>query len=69
MSDLTALYQLVGEVNGKLDTLVDRSKARDAADEKRDERLRKVENRQHWYAGAVAVAVLFVKDFIPKWHT
>lgn len=68
MSDLNALYQLVGEMNGKLDTLVKSSEARDAAAGKLEERVRKVENRQHWYAGAVAVAVLFVKDFVPKWH-
>jgi hypothetical protein len=55
MSDLTEIHRSLGRIEGKVDSLVERHDARDKNDEAREERLRTVENRQHWYSGAGAI--------------
>lgn len=66
MPGLDDLHYMLGEMNGKLDLLVkqgaaqdDRATALEARFQSRHDaletRVRVVESRQHWYAGAAAV--------------
>lgn len=44
----------MGRIEGKLDTFIAQMKAQDDRTTAQEVRLRKVENRQHWYSGAGA---------------
>jgi hypothetical protein len=63
MSDLAEIHRIVGQIEGKVDSLIERHDARDRTDEKRDARLRTVENRQHWYSGAGAIVGVLLGYF------
>ena len=52
MSELAELQRSVGRVEGKLDTFIAQMAAHDIRTTDLEVRTRKVESRQHWYAGA-----------------
>ena len=56
MTILSELQRSVGRIEGKLDIFIDEMKDRDEASTALELRLRKVENRQHWYSGIVGTA-------------
>lgn len=60
MADINDLHQTVGRIEGKLDTFIEQMKAQDDRTTNLEVRTRKVENRQHWYSGAAAVAGLLL---------
>lgn len=51
----TETHRLLGEIKGTLDALVRRIDARDGRDGALEDRVRKVEHRQHWWSGGGAV--------------
>lgn len=53
--DLTEIHRSVGRIEGKLDTFINQMAEHDKRTTELEVRTRKVENRQHWYAGAGAV--------------
>lgn len=48
------LHRAVGRIEGKIDTFIEQMKAQDDRSTAQEVRLRKVENRQHWYSGVGA---------------
>jgi hypothetical protein len=55
MADTADLHRAVGRIEGKLDTFIAQMEAQDNRATNVEVRLRKVEARQHWYAGAGTV--------------
>jgi len=53
MEQLVVIKGDVGETKGKLDNFIDAHESRMTSVESK---VRAVENRQHWYAGASAIA-------------
>ena len=54
MTTNVELHRAVGRIEGKIDTFIEQMKAQDDRGTAQEVRLRKVENRQHWYSGAGA---------------
>lgn len=58
MPVIAELQRSLGRVEGKLDALIDATTAHETRREERfngvEQRIRKVEARQHWYSGAAA---------------
>lgn len=52
MSEGTELHRAVGRIEGKLDTFITQMASHDTRTTDLEVRTRKVESRQHWYAGA-----------------
>jgi hypothetical protein len=48
------LRQTTGRVEGQLGTFIGQMKVQDERSTEHDARIRKVENRQHWYSGVAA---------------
>jgi len=48
------LRQSTGRVEGQLGTFIGQMKVQDDRTTEHDVRIRKVENRQHWYSGVAA---------------
>jgi hypothetical protein len=71
---LDDLHYVVGEINGKLDLLIKQGKVQDDRHETLDERVRILEIKQYWYAGAASIigaAMGFIARTIVvdwKWH-
>ena len=74
------LYRALGQVEGQLSALTAAINSHaNAVKERLDEfdgrhnelerRTRKVENRQHWYAGAVAAISIAASKFLPGIHS
>ena len=51
MTPTAEMQRSIGRIEGKLDTFLEQMKAQDDRTMKQEVRLRKVENRQHWYSG------------------
>ena len=62
---ITQLCSQVGSVEGKIDTFLNQMKAQDDRTTDLEVRTRKVENRQHWYAGAGAALAILIDKFAP----
>jgi hypothetical protein len=61
-----ALGRVEGDLGAlRVDVAAARTEAKDGA-AKSDKRLRRVENRQHWYAGAGTIIGAFVGAFFPR---
>jgi hypothetical protein len=52
---ITDVKVSIARVETKLDTFIEQMAKQDDRTTKLDARVRKVENRQHWYSGAAAV--------------
>lgn len=63
MSELADLQRSVGRVEGKLDAFIDQMKVQDNRTTDLEVRQRKVENRQHYWAGAGTLVGAFVGWF------
>ena len=68
MSDLTELHRAIGRIEGKIDTFIEQMRLQDERHGKLEGRMRKVEARQHWYAGAGTVVGAIVA-FFAKAHS
>lgn len=68
MADRSELHRTVGRIEGKLDTFIAQMKAHDDRTTDLEVRTRKLEARQHWYAGAAATVGAFIAYFT-KSHT
>ena len=55
----------VGAIGGKIDTFIAQMAAHDVRTTDLEVRTRKVENRQHWYAGATAAIGMLFGKFAP----
>jgi hypothetical protein len=53
--DLSEIQRSVGRVEGKLDAFIGQMKVQDDRSTNLEVRVRSVENKQHWYAGAGAI--------------
>lgn len=62
---ITALSGQVGSVDGKMDAFIAQMKAQDDRTTDLEVRTRKIENRQHWYAGAIAVLAIAADKLMP----
>ena len=60
------LSQAVGRVEGKIDAFIDQMAVQDKRTTDLEVRTRKVENRQHWYAGAATIVGGIIGRFIPS---
>lgn len=60
MSDLAELNRAIGRVEGKLDTFIEQMKTQDERATNVEVRMRKVENRQHWYSGVAAAIGMLI---------
>lgn len=56
-------YKL-GEIKAQLEDLLSQAKAMNDISESLDKRVRALENRQHWYAGASAALASFGMWFV-----
>ena len=57
---VVALSAAAGRIEGKVDTFITQMGIQDARVTELEVRLRKVENRQHWYSGVAAgIGALF----------
>lgn len=69
MNEMENNQRDLGRVEGKLDLVIDSLKRietkYDDRHEQLDKRLRKVEGRQHWYAGATAVIAYIASKIDP----
>lgn len=68
MAGLSELQRAVGRIEGKIDNFIEQMKVQDDRHGKLDTRVRKVEGRQHWYAGATAMFGALVA-YVTKAHT
>lgn len=59
------LAESAGRIEGKLDTFIAQMAVQDERTSKHDERIGKVENRQHWYAGVAAGLGALLGKFAP----
>lgn len=66
-SVLEDIHYMVGEINGKVTLLVDQGKVQDDRAAALEARIRIVESRQHWYAGAAAAISGTAAYFIKGW--
>lgn len=64
MADLESIQFTLGQVDGKLDLLVKQSGIQDDRITAVSDRVSKVENKQHWYAGVAAAVSAFATWFI-----
>lgn len=62
---IVALSGQVGAIGGKIDTFIDQLATHDDRTTDLEARTRKVENRQHWYAGAATIIGALVGKYIP----
>jgi hypothetical protein len=53
--NLEEIFRSVGRVEGKLDAFIGQMKVQDDRSTNLEVRVRSVENKQHWYAGAGAI--------------
>ena len=56
LRELGDLKGTIGNTNGKIDTFITQMALQDQRTTDIEVRLRKVENRQHWYSGIAAAA-------------
>ena len=54
----------IARLEGKVDTFLEQMKKQDDRTTTQEVRIRKVENRQHWYAGAAAGIGALVTAFV-----
>ena len=66
MSNIEDLHRAVGNIEGKLDQVLDNQHKFREDSKNLDGRLVKVENKIHWYSGAVAVFVAATTFFGDK---
>jgi len=62
---ITALSRDVGKISGQLATFITQMETHDLRTTDIEVRTRKVENRQHWYAGATAAIGVLASKYIP----
>lgn len=73
------LHYLLGQIDGKIVLLIEQGRIQDNRHAKLEERLdgmfetlekrvRNVEQRQHWYAGAVAIGVAVISYMAEHWN-
>jgi diaminopimelate decarboxylase len=59
----------LGQIDGKVDLLLEQGRIQDDRAVDLEARVRKVEGRQHWYAGVAAAmsaaVTYFLRDFVP----
>jgi hypothetical protein len=65
ISELGDAKEKWGRTDGKLDVFIEQLKIQDQRTTELEVRMRKVENRQHWYAGAGAVLGALFGKFVP----
>lgn len=62
------LQRALGRVEGKLDTFIAQMASQDDRTTELEVRMRRVENRQHWYSGIGATLGMLAGFFIGKPH-
>jgi hypothetical protein len=60
VSSISEIHRSLGRIEGALEEIKRKLDDGDETMERHDKRLRKVEGRQHWYAGGVATIAFFV---------
>lgn len=63
MTTHVELQRAVGRIEGKLDAFIKQMESQDNRTTELEVRTRKVENRQHWYSGAGAIAGMLIGVF------
>jgi hypothetical protein len=62
---LADLHSVAGRTEGKIDTFIAQLATQDERATKLEVRVRKVEGRQHWLAGAAAAGAVLLDKFLP----
>lgn len=68
MSADNELYRALGNIEGKLDTLISSYASTDRRLDASDKRLGAVEKRVWWASGASAAVTMFLTQFLGKPH-
>ena len=68
MSDLAEIQRSLGRVEGKLDTLIAQQTVQDDRATELEIRMRKVESKQHLYAGVAAAVGSIIAYLLPRPH-
>lgn len=79
MPSVDDIHMALGRIEGKVEMLLDQGKIQDdrhnaldmrfdVRSNKLEDRIRNVEQRQHWYAGAVAVAATVGTYITQHWQ-